>query len=234
MNRVKTQPGRYLPSQVKLRAMMACLVAMLALQPGCARLRLPAIDPSGNSIFLPQPYSTGLCKHNNQLVNPLRDNAVIQPPPVASFPQNGAPYQIAQHPVEIVRQQPDATPPLPQSKFPIEPAFKNPPDPPPCDPTQKRHCGKKHVIPHPRKPTSNAARGQIITTPARIIAPVGSEVVVLAGICGPDSRFAINQPLEFMLSNDSVGQLIEIGGMQHSTFNQMFSPTARKFDGQYA
>ncbi len=213
-----------------LRAKMACLVILLALLPGCAQLRLPAIDPTGNSIFLPRPYSTGLCNHGN----PLRDNAVVQPPPVVSFPQPGVPYQLAQHPVEMVRQQPQTAPPLPQTRFPIEPAFKNPPDPPPCDPTQQKNCWKKHVIPHPKEPTSNAARGQIITTPARIIAPVGSEVVVLAGICGPDGRFAINQPLEFMLSNDSVGQLIEVGGTQHETFNQVVGPTARKFDGQYA
>jgi hypothetical protein len=206
---------------------MACLLTILALGPGCAQLRLPAIDPSGNSIFLPRPYSTGLCNSN-----PLRDS-VVQPPPVVSFPQ-GSPYQLAQHPVQMVRQQPETAAPLSHSRHPIAPAFRHPPDPPPCDPTQEKHCGKKFVIPHPKEPTSKAARGQIITTPARIIAPVGSEVVVLAGICGPDGRFEINQPLEFMLSNDSVGQLIEIGGMQHPAFNQVVGPTARKFDGQYA
>ncbi len=38
-----------------------------------------------------------------------------------------------------------------------------------------------------------------------------------------------------MLSNDSVGQFIEVGGTtDHPTFNKLVSPTARKFDGQYA
>lgn len=233
MNRVK-QPGRDLPWQVNLQAMTACILMLFALLSGCARLRLPAIDPTGNSIFLPRPYSTGLCNQNSQSFNPLRENAVVQPPPVVSFPQTGVPYQLSQHPVQMVRQQPELVSSLPRSRYPIEPAFKHPADPPACDATPQNHCGKKHVIPHPQEPKSNAARGQIITTPARIIAPVGSEVVVLAGICGPDGRFAINQPLEFMLSNDSVGQFIEIGGMQHKAFNQLIGPSARKFDGQYA
>lgn len=71
-------------------------------------------------------------------------------------------------------------------------------------------------------------------TPSRIVAPVGSEVVVLAGICGGDGFFVKNQPLEWMLSNDSVGQIIEVGGMNHELFNKVVGPNARKFDGQYA
>ena len=59
-------------------------------------------------------------------------------------------------------------------------------------------------------------------------------MVVLAGICGGDSRFALNQPLEWILSNDSVGQLIEVGGQEHRAFNRLIPPTARKVDGQFA
>ena len=44
----------------------------------------------------------------------------------------------------------------------------------------------------------------------------------------------MNQPLEWMLSNDSVGQIVEVGGMEHSRFNNLVSPTAKKFDGNYA
>lgn len=71
-------------------------------------------------------------------------------------------------------------------------------------------------------------------TPHRIVAPVGAEVVVLAGLCGGDGYFVKNQPLEWMLSNDSVGQIIEVGGMEHEVFNKVVQPTSRKFDGQYA
>ena len=71
-------------------------------------------------------------------------------------------------------------------------------------------------------------------SPSRIFAPVGSEVVVTAGICGGDSHFVLNQPLEWLLSNNSAGQFIEVGGMEHPTFNRLVSPSAKKFNGNYA
>ena len=71
-------------------------------------------------------------------------------------------------------------------------------------------------------------------SPNRIIAPVGSEVVVMAGLCGDDGNFIINQPLEWMLSGDSVGRFIEVGGTDHEFFNEAIKPTARKIDGEYA
>ena len=72
-------------------------------------------------------------------------------------------------------------------------------------------------------------------TPARIVAPVGAEVVVLAGICGNDGYYAMNQPLEWILSNDSVGQFIEVGGITtRPRLNNLIGPKAKKFDGQYA
>ena len=71
-------------------------------------------------------------------------------------------------------------------------------------------------------------------SPSKIIAPVGSEVVVTAGLCGGDSYFVINQPLEWILSSDSAGQIIEVGGTEHPTFNRLVKPTSKKFDGNYA
>ena len=191
--------------------LVLCQVLFLVVQLGCARL--PAIDPTGNRIFLPRPYATSIAGSNASagLINPLRSQ---QPSTTMAAPNSAAPVVSGQ--------------------LPVGPAFQNPPDPPPCDQPFVNDCRKKHIIPHPKQPTSNAARGQIITTPHRIVAPVGSEVVVLAGICGPDARFVMNQPLEWMLSNDSVGQFIEVGGMEHNAFNQLVAPTAKKIDGQYA
>lgn len=45
----------------------------------------------------------------------------------------------------------------------------------------------------------------------RVVAPVGGEVVLLAGICGEDGYFVKREPLEWMLSPDSVGTFIEVG-----------------------
>lgn len=50
-----------------------------------------------------------------------------------------------------------------------------------------------------------------MVTPTRIVAPVGSEIVLLAGICGPDGHYVMRQPIEWSLSNDSVGNLVDAG-----------------------
>ena len=131
------------------------------------------------------------------------------------------------------------------SSFPVSPAFTRAPKAPPCGNPgctnancdgncQNTQPKKRHFIPSIDGKKTSGQLGELIMTPSRIVAPVGSEVVVLAGICGGDGYFVKNQPLEWMLSNDSVGQIIEVGGMQHPTFNKLVSPQAKKFDGQYA
>ncbi len=205
-----------------------------------AQIRLPAIDPSGNRIFLPSPNNTTLLTPNsanqNALGNPLRPGLFGQG---AIFGRNNQ-----------VTTQPPVRTPTPQPTFlaPAQPrpnnyigtnrgpAFRHPQTPPPCGTgfSDGRRQSKKHYIPDPRSRKTSGQRGQILMTPSRIIAPVGSEVVVIAGICGGDGFLSMNQPLEWMLSNDSVGQIIEVGGMHHSGFNNTVPPKAKKFDGQYA
>ena len=132
------------------------------------------------------------------------------------------------------------------SNAPVRPAFTRAPVAPPCgnancnDPNCQGGCQnsqpkKRHFIPKIDGRKTPGQNGQLLMTPSRIVAPVGSEVVVLAGICGGNGYFVKNQPLEWLLSNDSVGQIIEVGGIKpHSTFNKVVSPSSRKFDGQYA
>ena len=48
-------------------------------------------------------------------------------------------------------------------------------------------------------------------TATRLVAPVGSEVVVVAGICGPEGHFVTRQPIEWHLSQESVGNLVDAG-----------------------
>ena len=54
-------------------------------------------------------------------------------------------------------------------------------------------------------------RGCILLSPQKIVAPVGGEVVLLSGICGTDGYLQVGQPLEWMLTPDSVGTFIEVG-----------------------
>ncbi len=201
------------------RCSIFVMLVIVSMQIGCTRLQLPAFDPTGNRLFsngttqlLTPGTTTGTCLG----LNPLR----------AQSPANlGGVFQPA----------PFSPPATRSPQYPVQPAFQHPETPPPCNELGKPKAQKvKHVIPRPSGRKTPGQNGQLIMTPSRIVAPVGSEVVVLAGICGGDGYFVKNQPLEWMLSNNSVGELIEVGGMNHSAFNRLVPPSARKFDGSYA
>ena len=193
---------------------LGLLTGLAVLLAGCSQLQLPAIDPTGSRVFLPSPYTTSLLtpgNSTNPTISPFGNQNRSQfgvLPGAGGFTSGGAPLQ---------------------------PAFTQPAAVRPCG---ARACNnqtrRKHIIPNPDRAKSRGELGEIILTPHRIIAPVGSEVVALAGICGGDGHFVMNQPLEWMLSNNSVGQIVEVGGMEHGTFNRLVQPHAKKFDGQYA
>jgi len=188
-------------------------------------LQIPRIDPSGRSIFLPGSNTTSLI--GSQQTGVVGIPQVSQPLPSQAFTP----------PTSQATPAPTLQSPVVPNQNPFQnasgPAFQQPARPPACDGSDARTVRKK-LIPDPNRKLSPGQAGQMLMTPSRIVAPVGSEVVVIAGICGSDGFFAVNQPLEWMLSNDSVGQFVEIGGMHHSTFNKLVRPSARKFDGQYA
>jgi len=201
-----------------------CLLAGRA----TAQIQLPAIDPTGNRIFLPPGQTTPLLGPGSAgtgLFGHHRSNVPAAPAsssnPFANWFGHGQ-----------------------RAAPPAQPAFTHPPDPPSCNSCGLPGCRggaacglgkpKQHIIPRPTGPLDRGRSGEIIMTPYRIVAPVGSEVVVLAGICGGDGHFVKNQPLEWMLSNDSVGQIIEVGGMEHPAFNSVVPPSSEKIDGQFA
>lgn len=112
----------------------------------------------------------------------------------------------------------------------FQPAFTTPPTPPPCTdiapglpPTippatvvsGPTVIGPTIIQPQPTitmpGPTTPGRRGSIVLTPAEMIAPVGSEVVLRAGLCGEDGYYVTGQPVEFMLGNESVGHLVAVG-----------------------
>ena len=141
---------------------IAMLLMAAIVTGGCSQFRLPAIDPSGERVFLPSPSYTTL-----------------------------------ESPCDSI----------PQIPFGPTPAFTEPPPIPPCDPA---------VIPAPvavAGPTGGAVPTQdrLLITPSRMIAPVGTEVVLLGGICGPDGFLVTRQPIEWLLSHDSVGNFVNSG-----------------------
>ncbi len=190
----------------RLLARLACwmasawLLAIVISAAGCARLQLPAIDPTGSRIFLPPPNST-------QLTLPrLRA-------------QDGQPGLIP------------------------DPVFDTPPPPPPCvDASGAPICNlfdpqRRIARQMERRFRKPGAVGEIQLTPMRVVAPVGGEVVLLAGICGPDGNLVKRQPLEWMLAPDSVGTIIEVGDEDRSLLMRTVrfrDPKVEKLDVDFA
>ena len=130
-------------------------------------------------------------------------------------------------------------------------AFPTPPEPKKCyhgAPTSDGKNGKGCALcagagigGHGKKESASDARarcGQILLTPTRIVAPVGGEVILLAGICGQDGNLVTKEPIEWMLSPESVGQIIDVGdenkGKQSSFWNRSNKPNVEKVDVDFA
>jgi uncharacterized repeat protein (TIGR01451 family) len=153
----------------------ATMVGVFLSLSGCASFSLPAIDPSGERIFLPSPsYTT--------LVSPY-DSA-------ARFPC------------------------LPQ------PAFTEPPPIPPCTNIPAR--------PGAIGVTAQPLSDRMILAPAKIVAPVNSEVILLAGVCGKEGFYVTKQPIEWMLSPDSVGNIIALADSNRPHIAKLVHHSPRK------
>jgi uncharacterized repeat protein (TIGR01451 family) len=75
---------------------------------------------------------------------------------------------------------------------------------------------------------------RIEVTPAKIIAPVGCEVIMLAGVCGPDGYLQARQPVEWMLAPGGVGEFLTVGRRSPLDWLVGFNSGPRKIDNTYA
>lgn len=158
---------------------------------GCASFRLPAIDPSGDRVFLPRPASTTL--------------ESCTPKPAFGAPPKPAPCPATElgttAPVAFAPQGANADP--------------------------KAACG-------PQTPPLPSGVNQLKLVPSRVVAPVGSDVVLLAGYCGPDGYFITRQPVEWMMSPDSVGMIVEVGDVGADCVQRWRQEHPRKMTGDFA
>lgn len=167
---------------------------------GCSTLRLPAIDPSGERIFLPAPgYTTLNRNHSSDYVKPSRPGNVCNGP---------------------VFEQPDAPdcelPPI----LPNTTKAKSPPITMVADSTPTT---ARILVPGPFQNTKSELyescpekeetdnRQRVVLTPHRQIAPVGSEVILIGGLCGSDGYYRMHEKLEWSLTQGSVGQFVDPG-----------------------
>jgi uncharacterized repeat protein (TIGR01451 family) len=70
-------------------------------------------------------------------------------------------------------------------------------------------------------------------TPARIIAPVGSEVLMVAGVHGPGNPNLVGQRVEWLLDQSSVGQFLAVGQSETPRILRFDTPP-QKVSNQYA
>ncbi len=167
------------------RNLALVLLILISSLPGCSTLRLPAIDPSGNRIFLPRPNATTLTLPR-------------------LHPTNEAPGII---PV---------------------PSFREPPPPPACLQGPSIAPSVKpagHLLNHHRATPDRGRCGELLLTPTRIVAPVNGDVVLLSGICGEDGFLVSGETIEWMISPDSVGQIVEVGDDGATSNNGLFYKT---------
>ena len=77
-------------------------------------------------------------------------------------------------------------------------------------------------------------RGRILLSPQKIVAPVNGEVILLSGICGADGYLQTGQPLEWMLTPESVGTFIEVGDEGCGVAHRLANIRSPKKDPSYA
>jgi uncharacterized repeat protein (TIGR01451 family) len=173
---------------------------------GCSHLRLPAIDPSGQRIF--SGGSTAIAAPDCPLFT--RPALATTAPAVAAGP--------------VVK--PPCTPPVvaqPVVAVPVVPVVAVPLVAVPVAPIQQPACGPQGCPTGP----------QLKVCPGQLVAPVGSEVVVTAGLCGPSGYYLTKQPLEWMLAPDGVGQIVQVGKETNNSFASYFRGTPHKIGPNY-
>ncbi|TWT30791.1 DUF11 domain-containing protein [Blastopirellula retiformator] len=95
-----------------------------------------------------------------------------------------------------------------------KPAYAAPPAPAPC-----AASGAVATTPLPKPPKGVVEPEKSLSlSPSRIVAPVGTEVVLVAGLNGEECCLHEGgRPIKWMISQDSVGHFSEVGGRDTTT-----------------
>jgi len=176
---------------------------LVAIVGGCSTMRLPRIDPSGERIFLPAPaYTT----------------------PTISPPSLGNPFK----PAFTRPTTPPACPPTWQSQT---PAIAMPWSTDPCDlPVDPNACANLAPGLTSAPFTGGGVTGgrQLTLTPKRLVAPVGTEVVLKSGVRDPGGPFLSGREIQWLLSEESVGSFVEVGGESDPYWKRVLHQGYRK------
>ena len=75
---------------------------------------------------------------------------------------------------------------------------------------------------------------RLTLTPNRVLAPVGSEVILKAGLCTSENFLLTDSKIEWLLARDEVGEFVSLGGRGLLQNPLLPWNKAKKIDNQYA
>ncbi|MEL6897985.1 MAG: hypothetical protein AAFP90_17940, partial [Planctomycetota bacterium] len=192
---------------------------------GCVGLRLPAIDPTGERIFAPSGTTTNLVAPGSNGEGCLTGNA-LQGAGDCLGNLGDAVGSALQGTGSCLSNSclAGGDGPNPIFDFADDPApcaslAATPMAPPVCGP-DIGDCktgppavlyGSEMNNPNWYRLPNRGKRGGILLSPQRIVAPVGGEVLLTAGLCGVDGYLLCGEPIEWMLTPQSVGTIIDVG-----------------------
>lgn len=182
---------------------------------GCALNSLPRIDPTGQRLLIfpgePAPVATPLLGAAPTLNPALAANVPAAPPNVVAPPVFTDPFLPgANGPTvgrDLLGRQTIVGPP-------VGAVAGSPVGGPVAVPTQP---GERLSI-----------------TPSRLLAPVGSEVILLGGVCAENGYLRTNERIEWMLDRKGTGQIVTVGNRGELDIFRWPLNTPRKIDNYFA
>lgn len=224
-----------MPRKLTRRAHLAALAIAwcLASVVGCATWQGPRIDPTGERLFVwpnePPAVAPGAPLFTT---NPFSPAPVLAPPP-------GATVIAPAPPAPIVQPLPSVVPSVPFGNLLAPPIYSDPPAapvvpapfigaPPPVPlvptapvPAGQIPAGPTSVLPPPPVAMPGlvaplavvvpAGREHLRVMPNGLVAPVGSEMLLKAGVVSPEGNLVANQRVDWSVARNGVGQFSELG-----------------------
>lgn len=94
--------------------------------------------------------------------------------------------------------------------------------------------GPEANTPQPGQPITEPPSDRVTLSPGRVLAPVGTEVVLRAGVCGKEGYFLTNRKIEWMLGQEGAGQFAMIGEQGKMDIGRLPWSRPKKVDNHFA
>ncbi len=117
--------------------------------------------------------------------------------------------------------------------LPAQPVYTDPVFPQPTLQSSFQPAGFPGVQPS-AVPGLAVPQDQLSITPDRVLAPIGSEVILRAGICTTENFLLTDQKVEWLIARESAGEFVALGGRGYLRKPWLPWNRPKKIDNQYA